>query len=112
MHKSQNVLLNTRSTLQKDALLFIYSSKICKTILFFLNSRIIHILPIFKIFYLFIYLFIWLHRVLVAAHEISRCGTRAPEHTGSAAVAPGKTILCLVLNAYIKYKYKSIHGLP
>ena len=40
--------------------------------------------PILKKFYLFIYLFIWLHRVLVAAHGIFmavcgifHCGARA-----------------------------------
>ena len=42
-------------------------------------------------FQIFIYLFIWLHQVLVAAHRIfvavrgllSSCGARAPEHVGS-----------------------------
>ena len=38
---------------------------------------------------LFIYLFIWLHQVLVVARRLSSCGTQAPECAGSVVAVHG-----------------------
>ena len=44
----------------------------------------------FIIFFLiFIYLFIWLHWVLVVARRLSSCGAQALEHVGSVVVVCG-----------------------
>ena len=41
----------------------------------------------------FPYLFTWLCQVLVEAHRLSSCGTRALEHAGSVVMGPGLVAL-------------------
>ena len=69
----------------------------CVRPIFFVSGdiRVTHFLFLFK--NLFIYLFTWLHQVLVAACGLfvaacgllSSCGTQAPEHVGSVVAACG-----------------------